>query len=81
MDLTLRPHLSPQPSRDDFAIYRDGNLGLDAVAVENPLLEAGVAGVERSNDLAHGRTLYLYLLLASSQLLHQRGNPSYGHGF
>ena len=79
MDLTLRPHLSPKPSRDHFAIYRDGNLGLDAVAVENPLLEARIAGVECGNDLAHGRALHLYLLLASSQLLHQRGNPSYGH--
>lgn len=81
MDLALRPHLSPQSSGNDFAIYRDGDLGLDAVAVENSLLEARVAGVERGNDFAHGRALYLYLLLTSSQLLHQRGNPSDRHGF
>ena len=81
MDLAFRTDLSPKPSGDDFAIYRNSNLGFDAVAIENPLLEARVAGVECGNDLAHGRALYLYLLLASSQLLHQRGNPSYGHGF
>ena len=81
VDLALRPHLRPKPGRNDFAIYRDGNLGLDAVAIEDPLLKARVAGVERGNDLAHSRTLYLYLLLASGQLLHQRGNPSYGHSF
>lgn len=81
MDFAFGAYFGPKSSGDDFAIHRDSNLGLDAVAIENPLLEARVAGVERGNDFAHGRALYLYLLLASSQLLHQRGNPSYGHGF
>ena len=81
MNLAFGAYFGPKPSGDDFAIHRHGNLGLDAIAIENPLLEARVAGVECGNDLAHGRALYLYLLLASSQLLHQRGNPSYGHGF
>ena len=81
MDFAFGAYFSPKPGGDDFAINGDCNLGLDAVAIENPLLEARVAGVERGNDLAHGRALYLYLLLASGQLLHQRGNPSYGHGF